>query len=196
MPEMDGKTFCHAIKSEALTQHIPLILLTTEASVDSQIDGINYGADDYVTKPFNEQILRAKVSTLLKNKELQRDHFRKNILAMPKLELPESQDNAFLRKINETICENIAESDLSVEFLAEKTALSRVQLFRKFKAITGCTPSEYIKAIRLQHAADILESGKHSISDVAYMVGFSDPKYFSNCFSEKFGMTPSQYAKK
>ncbi len=196
MPEMDGKTFCHAIKSEPLTQHIPLILLTTETSVDSQIDGINYGADDYVTKPFNEQILRAKVSTLLKNKELQRDHFRKNILAMPKMELPESQDDAFLRKIKETICENIAESNLSVEFLAEKTALSRVQLFRKFKAITGCTPSEYIKAVRLQHAADILESGKQSIADVAYMVGFSDPKYFSNCFSEKFGMTPSQYAKK
>lgn len=196
MPEMDGKTFCHNIKSEALTQHIPLILLTTEASVDNQIDGINYGADDYVTKPFNEQILRAKVATLLKNKELQRDHFRKNILAMPKMELPESQDDAFLRKINETIREYIGESDLSVEFLAEKTALSRVQLFRKFKAITGCTPSEYIKAVRLQHAADILQSGKQSIADVAYMVGFSDPKYFSNCFSEKFGMTPSQYTKK
>lgn len=196
MPEMDGKTFCHNIKSEALTQHIPLILLTTEASVDNQIDGINYGADDYVTKPFNEQILRAKVATLLKNKELQRNHFRKNILAMPKMELPESQDDAFLRKINETIREYIGESDLSVEFLAEKTALSRVQLFRKFKAITGCTPSEYIKAVRLQHAADILQSGKQSIADVAYMVGFSDPKYFSNCFSEKFGMTPSQYTKK
>lgn len=196
MPEMDGKTFCHHIKSEVLTQHIPLILLTTEASVDNQIDGINYGADDYVTKPFNEQILRAKVNTLLKNKELQRDHFRKNILAMPKMELPESQDDAFLRKIQETIKENIGETDLSVEFLAEKTALSRVQLFRKFKAITGCTPSEYIKAVRLQHAADILQSGKQSIADVAYMVGFSDPKYFSNCFSEKFGMTPSQYAKK
>lgn len=196
MPEMDGKTFCHHIKNETLTQHIPLILLTTEATVDNQIDGINYGADDYVTKPFNEQILRAKVATLLKNKELQRDHFRKNILSMPKMDLPESQDDAFLRKINETIVEFIGENDLSVEFLAEKTALSRVQLFRKFKAITGCTPSEYIKAVRLQHAADILQSGKQSIADVAYMVGFSDPKYFSNCFSEKFGMTPSQYAKK
>lgn len=196
MPEMDGKTFCHHIKNDTLTQHIPLILLTTEASVDNQIDGINYGADDYVTKPFNEQILRAKVASLLKNKELQREHFRKNILTMPKMDLPESQEDAFLRKINETICENIAESDLSVEFLAEKTALSRVQLFRKFKAITGCTPSEYIKAVRLQHAADILQSGKQSIADVAYMVGFSDPKYFSNCFAEKFGMTPSQYAKK
>jgi len=195
MPEMDGKTLCHHIKNEPLTQHIPVILLTTEASIDNQIDGINYGADDYVTKPFNENILKAKVSTLLKNKELQREHIRKNILCTPKIEIPESQENAFLRKINQTISDNISDSNLSVEFLAEQTALSRVQLFRKFKAITGCSPSEYIKAIRLQHAADILASGKHNIADVAYNVGFSDPKYFSNCFSEKYGMTPSQYVK-
>ena len=195
MPEMDGKTLCHHLKNEPLTQHIPIILLTTEAGVDNQLDGINYGADDYITKPFNESILKAKVSTLLRNKELQREHFRKSILHMPKLEMPESQDDIFLRKINQTISDNISDSNLTVEFLAEKTALSRVQLFRKFKAITGCSPSEYIKAVRLQHAADILANGKHNIADVAYNVGFSDPKYFSNCFAEKYGMKPSQYIK-
>lgn len=196
MPEMDGKTFCHKIKEEQLTQHIPVILLTTEATVDNQIEGINLGADDYVTKPFNGGVLKAKVASMLKNKELQREHIRRSVLNMPKMEIPESQDDQFLRKINETISENISESNLTVEFLAEKTALSRVQLFRKFKAITGCSPSEYIKAVRLQHAADILQSGKHNIADVAYNVGFSDPKYFSNCFSEKFGMTPTQFVKK
>ncbi len=196
MPEMDGKTFCHKIKEEQLTQHIPVILLTTEATVDNQIEGINLGADDYVTKPFNGNILKAKVAAMLKNKELQREHVRRSVLSMPKMEIPESQDDQFLRKINETISEYISETNLTVEFLAEKTALSRVQLFRKFKAITGCSPSEYIKAVKLQHAADILLSGKHNISDVAYSCGFTDPKYFSNCFSEKFGMTPTQYVKK
>ena len=111
------------------------------------------------------------------------------------MEIPESMDDTFIAKINDIIKENISTSNLSVEFLASETAISRVQLFRKMKAITGCSPSEYIKAIRLEHAAQILKQSKQNISEVAYMVGFSDPKYFSNCFSEKFGVTPSQYAK-
>ncbi len=195
MPKMDGRELCHCIKEDALTQHIPVILLTSEDTVDDQVLGLNIGADDYITKPFNSEILKAKIATLLKNKELQRDHVRNHILRMPDMEIPESMDDTFIAKINDIIKENISTSNLSVEFLASETAISRVQLFRKMKAITGCSPSEYIKAIRLEHAAQILKQSKQNISEVAYMVGFSDPKYFSNCFSEKFGVTPSQYAK-
>lgn len=195
MPKMDGREFCHCIKEDVLTQHIPVILLTSENTVEDQVQGLNIGADDYITKPFNAELLKAKIATILKNKELQKEHLRTRILRMPDIEIPESIDDTLIAKINDVIKQNIAESNLTVEFLASKTALSRVQLFRKMKAITGCSPSEYIKAIRLEHAAEILVQSKQSIADVAYMVGFSDPKYFSNCFSEKFGVTPSQYVK-
>lgn len=195
MPKMDGKQMCTAIKSNPISQHIPVIMLTSEDSDDSQVEGLSLGADDYLTKPFNNEVLVAKVNTILQNKERQRSFLRSQILDMPADKMPESRDDAFLRKVIEVLQNNISEPELSVEFLAEKTALSRVQLFRKFKAITGCSPSEYIKMFRLQYAATMLASGKYSVADVAYQVGYSDPKYFSSCFAEKYGMSPSQYAK-
>lgn len=196
MPKKNGIELCREIKHDALTQHIPLIMLTSEDNVDSQLKGISCGADDYVAKPFNADVLKAKVSTLLKNKERQRELFKNKITHSSILGIPENQEDAFIRKINEIIYKNIAETNLTVEFLADKTALSRVQLFRKFKAITGISPSEYIKGIRLDYAAEILKNGKQSIADVAYSVGFSDPKYFGQCFSDKYGISPSQYQKK
>ncbi len=195
MPKMDGKELCAQIKSNLLTQHIPVVLLTSEDSANSQIEGLKIGADDYITKPFDGNILLAKIHTLLRNRELQLQHLRNSILKAPEGDMPESKDDAFLRKITEVLQQNISESNLSVEFIAEKTALSRVQLFRKFKAITGCSPSEFIKNYRLQYAATLLKSGKYSVADVAYEVGFSDPKYFGSCFSEKFNMAPSVFAK-
>jgi signal transduction histidine kinase/DNA-binding response OmpR family regulator len=197
MPKLSGKELCNTLKSEILTQHIPIVLLTSEDSVEQQVDGLNCGADDYITKPFSNNVLKAKIASILKNKELQRLHLRSTILKnesdKPKLDLPPKAEDTFIEQINEVIKNNIASSELTVEFLATETALSRVQLFRKMKAITGCSPSEYIKAIRLEYAADLLKYGDQNIAETAYMTGFSDPKYFSNCFSEKFGMTPSQW---
>ena len=196
MPRKNGIELCREIKHDTLTQHIPLIMLTSEDNVNSQLEGISCGADDYVSKPFNAEVLKAKVATLLKNKERQRELFKNKISHSSILGIPENQEDAFMRKITEIIYKNIAETNLTVEFLADKTALSRVQLFRKFKAITGISPSEYIKGVRLDYAAEILKSGKQSIADVAYSVGFSDPKYFGLCFADKYGISPSQYAKK
>jgi DNA-binding response OmpR family regulator/anti-sigma regulatory factor (Ser/Thr protein kinase) len=197
MPKLTGKELCHKLKSEVLTQHIPIILLTSEDSVEQQVDGLNSGADGYITKPFSNDILKAKIASLLKNIELQRMHIRATILKnediKPEMNLPQKTEDLFIGQIKEIIKNNIASADLTVEFLATETALSRVQLFRKMKAITGCSPSEYIKAIRLEYAADLLKYGDQNIAETAYMTGFSDPKYFSNCFSEKFGMTPSQW---
>jgi signal transduction histidine kinase/DNA-binding response OmpR family regulator/ligand-binding sensor domain-containing protein len=197
MPKLTGKELCHKLKSEVLTQHIPIILLTSEDSVEQQVDGLNSGADGYITKPFSNDILKAKIASLLKNIELQRMHIRATILKnediKPEMNLPQKTEDLFIGQIKEIIKNNIASADLTVEFLAAETALSRVQLFRKMKAITGCSPSEYIKAIRLEYAADLLKYGDQNIAETAYMTGFSDPKYFSNCFSEKFGMTPSQW---
>ena len=196
MPKKNGIELCRELKHDTLTQHIPLIMLTSEDNVNSQLEGISCGADDYVAKPFNADVLKAKVATLIKNKERQRELFKNKITHSSILGIPENQEDAFIRKITEIIYKNIAETNLTVEFLADKTALSRVQLFRKFKAITGISPSEYIKGVRLDYAAEILKSGKQSIADVAYSVGFSDPKYFGQCFSDKYGMSPTLYQKR
>lgn len=199
MPKMDGKELCHYIKSDPLTQHIPVILLTSEDSEESQVEGLNIGADDYVIKPFNGDILKAKVATILKNVEFQRNVSRSHYLQ--RLDFGEEEKNvqtsedALMESINEIIKKNIGSANLTVEFLANESALSRVQLFRKMKAIAGCSPSEYIRSVRLNYAADLLKDKKMSISEIAYTVGFSDPKYFSVCFSEKFGISPSQYVK-
>lgn len=196
MPKMDGKELLRQVKSNPLTKHIPVVLLTSDDTIESQLDSLTLRADDYMTKPFDSKVLQAKVKSILSNRELVIDHLHKEIISTEtETKLPESRDDQFLRKIKEVLQENISESNLSVEFIAEKTALSRVQLFRKFKTITGNSPSEYIKNFRLQHAAKLLESGKFSVADVAYEVGFSDPKYFGICFSEKFKMSPSAYAK-
>lgn len=197
MPKMDGKELCRQVKSNPLTKHIPVILLTSDDTIESQVDGLALRADDYMTKPFDNKVLMAKVKSILSNRELIIDHLHKEIIisTTDDTEMPESRDDQFLRKIKEVLQENISETNLSVEFIAEKTALSRVQLFRRFKTLTGCAPSEYIKNFRLQHAAKLLRSGKYSVADVAYEVGFSDPKYFGVCFSEKYKMSPSAYAK-
>lgn len=196
MPKMDGKELCRLVKSNPLTKHIPVILLTSDDTLESQIDGLELRADDYITKPFDAKILTAKVKSILGNRELLIDHLHKEIISTAdNTQMPESRDEQFLRKIKEVLQENLSESNLTVEFLADKTAISRVQLFRKFKTLTGSSPSDYIKNFRLQHAAKLLKSGKYSVADVAYEVGFSDPKYFGICFSEKYKISPSAYAK-
>lgn len=195
MPKMNGRRLCQLIKSDPLTQHIPVILLTSEDSEANQVEGLKTGADDYMTKPFNRAILKAKIETILHNKDLQRNFHRDLLLQKSEPELPPTINDQFIQTINEVIKKNIASNNLTVEFLASETALSRVQLFRKMKSITGCSPSEYIKVVRLDHAATLLKECGLSVSETAYAVGFSDPKYFSTCFTEKFGVSPSQWAK-
>jgi AraC-like DNA-binding protein len=122
-------------------------------------------------------------------------HYRNLLLKLKPGELPQSKDDTFMQKVNEVIKVNVGNENFTVETLADQTAMSRMQLFRKFKAIAGCTPSEYIRQYRMLYAAQLLEKHSMNIQEIAYAVGFSDPKYFSNCFSDKFGMTPTQYAK-
>lgn len=195
MPKMNGRRLCQLIKTAPLTQHIPVILLTSEDSESNQVEGLKTGADDYMTKPFNRSILKAKIETILHNKELQRNFHRNLLLQKSESELPTTINDQFIQSINDVIKKNISSSELTVEFLASETALSRVQLFRKMKNITGCSPSEYIKVVRLDYAATLLKECGRSVAETAYAVGFSDPKYFSTCFTEKFGMSPSQWAK-
>jgi AraC-like DNA-binding protein len=133
---------------------------------------------------------------VIQNNERKLQYYRGQWLNLKPGELPTSKEDAFMTKIDGLIKENISSEKLTVDYIADKTALSRMQLFRKVKAITRCAPSEYIKQYRLQYAAQLIERHSMDIQEVAYAVGFSDPKYFSLCFSEKFKMAPSLYAKK
>lgn len=196
MPEMNGMELCKRLKSEPLTQHIPVLILTSNDTAEMQIESLETGADDYITKPFNKEVLKAKLRSVIQNNERKLQYYRGQWLNLKPGELPTSKEDAFMTKIDGLIKENISSEKLTVDYIADKTALSRMQLFRKVKAITRCAPSEYIKQYRLQYAAQLIERHSMDIQEVAYAVGFSDPKYFSLCFSEKFKMAPSLYAKK
>lgn len=196
MPEMDGEQMCMAVKSDPLTNYIPLILLTARNLPQQQLEGLKKGADDYMFKPFDASILHEKIRTILKNRELFRDYIKRQIICEPESSLPPTKDDKFLEDVVSLIENNLAEPQLTVEFLAKEMGLSRAQLFRKFKAIVGQPPVEFIRSIKLRRAAQMLRTGNWRVSDVAYAIGFTDPQYFSVCFQKEYGMLPSLYAKR
>jgi len=195
MPEMDGEELTIALKSDPLTNHIPIILLTARNLPEQELMGLKKGADDYITKPFDRKILQEKLKTLLKNRELFKDYIKRKILTEIEQGVPASQKDVFLEFAVKIIEENIAAPNLSVEFLASELAISRAQLFRKFKAITGQSPLDFIRDIKLRKAALLLKTGEWRVSDVAFELGFSDPNYFSKSFQKVYGVTPSKYKK-
>ncbi|MBK8806631.1 MAG: response regulator [Bacteroidales bacterium] len=195
MPEMDGEQLCIAIKSDPLTNYIPLILLTARNLPEQQLEGLKKGADDYIFKPFDISILQEKIKTILKNRELYREHIKRQFICQPDSQLPASQDDKFLEAVVSLIEANLKEPHLTVEFVAKEIGISRAQLFRKFKAIVGQAPVEFIRNIKLRSAAQMLKTGNWRVSDVAYEVGFTDPQYFSKCFQKEFGVLPSMYGK-
>ncbi len=196
MPKMNGKEFCERIKNDSLTQHIPVLLLTASDSDVTHVESLTAGADDYILKPFHRDILIAKVKTVLHNKELQMQHFRAQMLSLNPDEIStKSPENEFIEKATQIVKEHVADTDFTAEVFAAEMAISRVQLFRKFKAVAATSPSDFVRQYRLLYATQLLSSGNVSVADVAYACGFSDPKYFSSCFSARYGMSPSQYAK-
>lgn len=196
MPMMNGKEFCEHIKTDSLTQHIPVLLLTASDSDVTHVESLTAGADDYILKPVHRDILLAKVRTVLNNKELQLQHYRSQLFSVSTEEGPvASPDSEFIEKATKIVKEHIADSDFTAEVFASEMAISRVQLFRKFKAVAATSPSEFVRQYRLMTAAEMLSAGNVSVSDVAYACGFSDPKYFSSCFSARFGVSPSHYSK-
>lgn len=194
MPVLDGKQMCNDIKTNALTNHIPVILISAHKQAANQIDGYFHLADDYIIKPFNPDILKQKVFAILKNRELLNDYFQKQHEGIEEKVEVESYEDKIVKSAIELINEHYANHNFSVAFLADKLGLSRVQLYRKFKATTGYMPIEYIKDVRLKKAAAMLKTGKFRVSDVAYEVGFSDPKYFSSCFRKEYGVSPRDYS--
>jgi signal transduction histidine kinase/AraC-like DNA-binding protein len=195
MPEMDGLDMCEKLKTDQRTSHIPVIMLTARASVENRIHGFETGADDYITKPFNTQELVVRIKNLIEQRKKLREQFSRDVKLQPKDISITSADEKFLNKTIAVIEDNLNNFDFDITKLTDKMALSRVQMFRKLKALTDQSPSEFIRTIRLKRAAQLLDKGFGNIAEVTYQVGFNNLSYFSKCFRELFGLSPSDYAK-
>ncbi|PIB36227.1 hypothetical protein BFP72_12920 [Reichenbachiella sp. 5M10] len=197
MPVMDGITFCKKLKENLDTSHIPVILLTARTSFIYNIEGLENGADDYVTKPFHLKVLKLKARNLIKSREQSRMlvQDRDQLVLEPKMITVTSADEAFLQSCMDIIEENMDNSDYSVVEFGKEIGLSRMQLYRKLKALAGKSPNEFIRMMRIKRAAQLFEHGDFNVSEVTYQVGFTDPAYFRKCFKEQFGETPTAYIK-
>lgn len=192
IPHISGIEVCLLIKKSPLTSHIPVLLISSHCEDEVKNNAFKSGANDFIEKPFNPFFLKSKVQSLLEyHKELS-DHISINTAAIA----PEAFHDATIRKVIEFINEHVLDSTLNTFTVAEGVGISRTQLWRIFKQKTGRSLSEYIKEIKLQRAATMLMSGKYRVSDIAYMIGFADTRYFSRMFSKEFGLMPSEYAKK
>ncbi|QJW90417.1 response regulator [Spirosoma taeanense] len=192
MPEMNGFELCRQLKSSPVTNHIPVLLLTAKAGSDSRVEGLTAGADDYLTKPFQVDELRWRVRNRLEQQRRFRQHFRMQLLSEGHLPTQsEVAEDEFMNRLYDVIKARLGDTNFGVEPLAASVNLSRMQLNRKVKAMTGLTPVELIRAVRLNRAADMLLTNV-SISDVAFAVGM-DPAYFSKVFKDQHGLTPSEY---
>lgn len=196
MPEMDGLELCRTLKRNIETSHISILLLTAKNSVDDRIECYNAGADGYISKPFDLKVLEARINNFITNKKDKQQEFKSNVeINISTLEYP-TLDEQFLKNAIEIIERYLSESEFDVNTFAEYLNMSKSSLYRKIKTMTGLSPIEFIRNIRLKHACQMLKDKSISISEVAYSVGFSDPKYFTSCFKTEFNITPSEYQKR
>ena len=203
MPVMNGLEFCQQVKGGVATSHIPVILLTARALSQHQIEGYESGADAYITKPFSPQLLLARVENLLRSRHRLKDIFSKEGTLSPSAaaesqadDEPTAQisqyDTAFIEKFKAIINANLSNSELTIEDIGSEIGMSRVQLYRKIKALTGLSPNEQLRKARLERARRLLKSKSGTVSEIAYQVGFSTPSYFSKCFKEEYGCSPGE----
>lgn len=213
MPVMDGIELCRMVKSNEETASIPFVMLTARLAAEHRVEGLESGADDYITKPFNIDMLNLRIRNLLgwarrsarrsfldKNKEEMKDSSQPKERAIPKGELGDfemtANDRKFLADVDKYIKDMMGDSDTSVESMSAHLCMSRVQLYKRMVSLTGTTPSEYLRAKRIKRAEELIHSDELNISEIAYTVGFNNPRYFSKYFQEAYGLTPSQYKKK
>ncbi len=195
MPGMDGYELCRALKTDERTSHIPVILLTALADRGDRIAGLEHGADEYLTKPFDGQELLLRIRNLLSQREEVRKHHRKMVTLAPSREQRLSMDDAFLQKVNASIIAHLGDETYGIEVLAKDVSLGRTQMYRKLKALTGLAPVEYIRRLRLSQARVLLEQRVGSVSEIAYRTGFSNASWFAKCYREEFGVAPSEAMK-
>lgn len=203
MPEMDGIEMMKKLRTDMITSHIPIVLLTAKSNIESKIEGMELGADDYITKPFSAAYLKARIFNLLEQRKklqalycativatTQEQQSEENTIEAPRLS---TYDQKFMAQLMELMEGNMDNGSLVVENLASSLGMSRSVFFKKLKSLIGLSPVEFIKEVRMKRAAELIEEGGYNMAQIAYMVGFNDPHYFSKCFKQVFSMTPTEY---
>jgi signal transduction histidine kinase/ligand-binding sensor domain-containing protein/DNA-binding response OmpR family regulator len=196
MPEMVGTELCAKVKENIKTSHIPVILLTSRSSLIYRIEGLENGADDYISKPFNLKEFKLRIKNLLDSTQRLKAKFSSDDSFSPGEITVSSLDEQLLKKAFKLVEDNIANEQFDIPFFCAELGVSRTMLFTKIKAWTNFTPNEFIHEVRMKRAAQLLEQNKMNVSQISYKVGFNNPKYFSKCFQKKYGETPSHYANK
>jgi signal transduction histidine kinase/DNA-binding response OmpR family regulator len=196
MPEMDGFELCQKLKSDERTSHIPIILLTAKADRNSRIEGLEFGADDYISKPFEARELQVRTKNLIEQRQKLREKFSQSIEIKPGEVTATSLDEQFITRLLDVFEDHVAESDFSTEDFAREVGMSRSNLHRKLQALTNQPTHEFLRTLRLKRAAQLLRKSAGSVTDIAYAVGFNNLSHFTKIFHEHFGQTPSNFAKK
>ena len=192
MPVMDGLAFCQQLKTDKAISHIPVILLTARSLDEQRAEGYEHGADAYLSKPFSLRLLLSRIDNLIESRKKLNQTWSKGVEDDEIGNISNEIDKSFLKQLRKIIQENLANSDLSVEQIGDEIGLSRVQLYRKVKALTGYSPVEIVRKARLTRARHLLQTTERTVSEVAYAVGFSTPSYFSKCYKDEFGENPKK----
>nr|WP_320059115.1 two-component regulator propeller domain-containing protein [uncultured Bacteroides sp.] len=200
MPEMDGLEMVKALRKDVSTSHIPIVLLTAKTDIESRLQGLEIGADDYIMKPFSASYLKARIINLLQRRKDMQEFFTTNLIEekqreknLEKQVQMTTQDRNFLEKLKALIEKNLDNSELHIDDFVKEMAVSRTIFFKKLKALTGLGPNEFLKEMRIRKAAQLMENKDYNITQIAYMVGINGSRYFSRCFKAKYGVTPSEY---
>jgi len=196
MPYMDGIEYCRKLKADKRTNHIPVILLTALTGEKEQLKGLQTGANDYITKPFNFELLHSKIKNLLLLKDTFKNTYTRKIdITLPVTKV-QPEDEKLLSNLMLYLGENMSDTQISVEALSRHLGMSRSTLYHKLFKLTGQTPVEYIRSVKLEKAASLLENSDMNVAQIAYSVGFATPKYFAKTFKAKFNILPSDYINK
>ena len=194
MPEMDGNELTRLLKSNEKTSHIPVILLTAKSEQESKIEGLETGADDYLTKPFDTRELLVRIKNLIEQRRKLQEKFRREIIVNPGDITVTSIDEQLLQRAIDTVENNISDPALDTTAMAKEVGVSRMLLHKKLKALTGQSTGEFIRTLRLKRAAQLLLQGHGNVTQVAFDVGFQSLSYFAKTFRKQFGQSPSQYS--
>jgi YesN/AraC family two-component response regulator len=195
MPKEDGLKLTKNCKTNDTTSHIPIIMLTAKTGDENQLEGLEIGADAYLTKPFNNKVLKQTIKNLLESRKKLQKRFSQEVILTPKDISIDSYDQRFLESLQNILDQQLVSSNFNAEAFAIAIGMSRMQLHRKLKALTGQTTSEFIRGQRLKLAAKLLQESNVNISEIGYQVGFNDHSYFTKCFRETYGLSPSEFSK-
>ncbi len=195
MPGIDGFELAKTLKKQEKTSHVPIILLTAKAGVENRIQGLETGADAYIPKPFSSEELHARIKNLIDGRQKLKEKYSRSLLVKPDVVAEPSMEEKFLMRVKGVVEEHLANESFSVEQLSQEVGMSRAQLHRKLIALTGVSASRFVRNYRLEHAHELLKNKVGTVSEIAYRVGYSSPAYFTKCFTEDYGISPSQVKK-